>query len=165
MPETTTTEPTTTPVVPVTPTEPQGDPADLGDGGKKALDAERKRAAAAEKSAKSLQAQLDEIKQANLSELEKAQKAAAESTARLAEYEQTTLRQRVALAEGMPADLVDRLRGTTEEEYTADAKALMALVKAPITPRPDPSQGGHGDALALNGDPLLGALKSTLGIQ
>lgn len=142
----------------------QGDPVELGDGGKKALDAERKRAAAAERSAKALQAQLDEIKQANLSDLERAQQAAAESAARLAEYEQTTIRQRVALAEGVPPELVDRLRGATEEEYTADAQALMALVKAPTTPRPDPSQGARDGALALNGDPLLSALKSSLGI-
>lgn len=163
MPETSTPQ-AEAPAEPGVTEQTQGDPVELGDGGKKALDAERKRAAAAEKSAKALQAQLDEIKQANLSDLERAQQAAAESAARLAEYEQTTIRQRVALKESVPPELVDRLRGTTEEEYTADAQALMALVKAPTTPRPDPSQGARDGALALNGDPLLSALKYSLGI-
>lgn len=130
----------------------QGDPADaLGDGGKKALDAERKRAAAAEREAKALKARLDEIEQANLSEIERAQKAAADATAQLAEYQRTTMRQKVALSKGLPADLVDRLRGDSEEEVSADADALLALVKAPTTPRPDLSQGGHGGEGATGG--------------
>lgn len=130
------TEPTTEPI--------QGEPGDLGDAGKKALDAERKRATAAEREAKALKARLDQIEAANLSDLDKAKKAAADAEARLAEYEMTTLRQRVALSKGLPADLVDRLRGTTEDELAADADALLALVKAPTTPKPDPSQGARG---------------------
>jgi Domain of unknown function (DUF4355) len=142
----------------------QGDPADLGDAGKKALDAERKRAAAAEKEAKTLKARLDEIEAASLSELEKAQKAANDAAARLAEYEKTTTRQKVALIKGVPADLVDRLRGDTEDEIAADADALMALVKAPTTPLPDPSQGARGGATPLNSDGLEQALRAKLGI-
>ncbi|MGN6245120.1 MAG: capsid assembly scaffolding protein Gp46 family protein [Motilibacteraceae bacterium] len=157
-------DPATTAPAPVTDPNPQGDPADLGEGGKKALEAERKRAAQAEREAKALKARLDEIEAANLSELEKAQKAAADAAARLAEYEKTTLRQRVALAKGVPADLVDRLRGDTEDEISADADALMALVKAPTTPLADPSQGARGGATPLNSDGLEQALRSKLGI-
>lgn len=152
----------TTPPVATDP--PQGDPADLGDAGKKALDAERKRAAAAEREAKTLKARLDEIEAASLSELEKAQKAANDAAARLAEYEKTTLRQKVALIKGVPADLVDRLRGDTEDEIAADADALMALVNAPTTPLPDPSQGARGGATPLNSDGLEQALRAKLGI-
>lgn len=162
---------TTTAPDPAAPTPPatetpttQGDPADLGDAGKKALEAERKRAAQAEREAKALKTRLDELEAANLSELEKAQKAANDATARLAEFEQTTLRQKVALVKGVPADLVDRLRGTTEDEIAADADALMALVKAPTTPLPDPSQGARGGATPLNSDGLEQALRSKLGI-
>ena len=53
---------------------------------------------------------------------------------------------RVALAKGLPADLVDRLRGDTESDIAADADALLALVNAPRTPLPDPTQGTQGAA-------------------
>lgn len=78
---------------------------------------------------------------------------------------------RIALRKGVPADLIDRLRGETEEEVEADADALLALVapKDDSTapgPRPDLSQGSSGNgATALNGDPLLNDLKSKLGIR
>lgn len=149
-------------------TEPQtqqGDPAEsteLGDSGKKALDAERKRAATAEREAKALKARLDQLEAANLSELEKAQKAANEATARLAEYEKTTIRQRVALNKGVPADLVDRLRGDTEDEISADADALMALVSAPKSPRPDPSQGPRTTAGGSTADQFAAAVQNFL---
>jgi hypothetical protein len=138
--------------------------ADLGDGGKKALDAERKRAATAEREAKALKTRLDELEKANLSELEKAQRTATEATARLAEYEKTMIRQRVALAKGVPADLVDRLRGDTEDEIAADADSLLALVKAPTTPKPDPSQGARGAQTGSTADQFastVGSLFST----
>jgi hypothetical protein len=158
------TEPTPTPEGTETPA-PQGDPAEapeLGDSGKKALDAERKRAATAEREAKALKARLDQLEAANLSELEKAQKAAAEATARLAEYEKTTIRQRVALTKGVPADLVDRLRGDTEDEIAADADALMALVSAPKSPRPDPSQGPRTTASGSTADQFAAAVQNFL---
>lgn len=144
---------------------PQGDPAEtgeLGDSGKKALDAERRRAATAEREAKALKARLDQLEAANLSELEKAQKAAAEATARLAEFEKTTIRQRVALTKGVPADLVDRLRGDTEDEIAADADALMALVTAPKSPRPDPSQGPRTTAAGSTADQFAAAINGFL---
>jgi len=97
-------------------------------------------------------ARLAELEAANLSELEKAQKAAADAAARLAEYERTNLRQRVALTKGVPVELVDRLRGDTEEEITADADALLALISAPKSPRPDPSQGPRATANASTAD-------------
>jgi len=80
---------------------------------------------------------LAELEAANLSELEKAQKTANDALARLAEFEQTTLRQKVAISKGLPAELVDRLRGATEDELSTDADALLALVAAPK------KQGNH----------------------
>lgn len=61
------------------------DVAELGEGGKKALSAEREARKAAEKTAAELKARLDEIEQANLSDLEKAQQAAKAAQDRLAE--------------------------------------------------------------------------------
>lgn len=85
--------------------------------------------------------------------------------------EQQAMRFRVAAIKGVPADLIDRLRGDTEEELEADADKLLELVTPKETagttpaPRPDLSQGGSGNGTALNGDPLLNDLKSKLGIS
>lgn len=86
---------------------------------------------------------LKEIEDRDLSELEKARRDAEQATSRLAEYEKTTVRQRVALEKGLPASLVGRLQGATEDEISADADALLALIKTPTSPRPDPSQGAR----------------------
>lgn len=142
----------------------QGDPVDLGDGGKKALDAERKRANALDKQLKAILAEREEQEAAKLSELELAQKAAADASARLAEYERTTIRQKVALEKGLPASLVGRLQGDDEESLSADADALLSLLNAPTSPKPDPSQGAKA-ALPLNGDALEQALRNKLGIR
>lgn len=109
-------------------------------------------------------------------ELEQAQKTAeqrlaerVETAERLARENKLALaRYRVAVAKGVPAELVDRLRGDSEEELATDADALLALLAptAPTTapgPRPDMSQGARNEA-ALNGDPLLTDLKRKLGI-
>lgn len=100
--------------------------------------------------AKAAREQLQAIEDANLSELEKAQKAATEAASRLAEFESANLRQRVALDKGLPASLVSRLQGTTEDEVAADADALLALIKAPRSPAPDPGQGPR--PATTNGD-------------
>lgn len=134
----------------------------LGDSGKKALDAERTARKAAEKSAAALKARLDEIEQANLTELEKAQKAAAEAQAALADVTRQNLVNRVALAKGVPADLAEFLTGDTEDEVAAKADLLLSRLNAPTTPRPDPSQASA--ALPLNGDGIEQSLKSALGI-
>lgn len=58
------------------------------------------------------------------------------------------LRTRVALSKGLPADLVDRLRGDDEESMAQDADRLIALLK-PGRPAGDIDQGirpgGGGD--------------------
>lgn len=47
-----------------------------------------------------------------------------------AKVEREALRLRVATAKGVPVDLIDRLRGDTEEELSADADSLLELVGA-----------------------------------
>ena len=59
---------------------------------------------------------------------------------------------------GVPAELVGRLRGETEDDISADADALMALVNAPKAPRPDPTQGGRGAAPASTGEQFASAI-------
>lgn len=138
----------------------QGEPAELGDAGKKALAEERKRAAVAEKEAKALKARLDEIETANLSELDKAKNRASEAETRLSQIEQTNTRMRVALEAGLPLEDVDRIKGETEDELLADAKSLAArLGKTAATPKPDPSQGARdGEAGTSTGDQFASAI-------
>lgn len=79
------------------------------------------------------------------------------------------MRYQVAISKGLPAELVGRLHGETEEELAADADALLNLIATPDSgsgPRPDLSQGAKAPQNhALNGDPLLRDLKDKLGIR
>src|SRR5690348_10395586 len=81
----------------------QGDPVDeaLGEGGKKALDAERNARKAAEKAAADLKAQLDKINQANESAVEKAQREAKEAMEAAAKATADATRFRVAAKYGL----------------------------------------------------------------
>jgi len=147
----------------------QGDPAEqLGEGGKAALATERAARKASDAALAKATAALKKIENANLGELERAQKDAAEARTSLADLIKQTTRQKVALTKELPAGAVDFLRGDTEEEFTASADNLLALIaqlNAPKALKPDPSQGPKAQAIALNGDPLLEALKGKLGIS
>lgn len=56
------------------------------------------------------------------------------------------LRLTVALAKGLPPDLARRLVGSSEDELTADADALLALVKPKVgTPHAKTGAGENGD--------------------
>lgn len=132
---------TTEPVEPTT--EPQGDPADLGDAGKKALAAEREARKAAEKSAAEYAAKLKEIESANLSDLERAQAAAKEYEAAATKATTEALRWRVAAKHGISdEDAETFLTGTDEDTITRQAERLAALGNnAPAGPRADLTQG------------------------
>ena len=160
-------EPTTEP----TQTDPtdaaQGDPADepLGDGGKKALDAERQRAKDLERALSAATAKLTDIERANETALEKAQREAQElrETATAATLE--ALRFRIAAEAGI-TDNVDLIL-TAPDEETMRRQARLWVDRAPATasPKPDLTQGGSGQTLALNSDGLEDALRSKLGIN
>lgn len=135
MSETTTEAPTVEP-------QEQGEPdAPLGEPGLKALAAEREARKHAEKSAAELAARLKQIEDANLTEIERAKKEAAEAKATLDQITRENIRNSVALAKGVPADLVDFLTGETPEAVERQADVLLARLSAPTTPKPDPSQG------------------------
>lgn len=142
---------------------------DLGEAGKKALTAERAAKKAAEKQLADLQKRLQEFEDRDKTEAQKlAERVAAAEQERDA-LKLTAMRQRIALEKGLPPQLADRLKGSTEEEMSADADALLELVPVGAAdgtpgPRPDLSQGARS-ALALNGDPLLQSVKNVLGIR
>lgn len=54
----------------------------------------------------------------------------------IAGYETANLRTRVALQHGLPYDLADRLQGTDEESFKADAERLAGYIKKsqPVAP-------------------------------
>jgi hypothetical protein len=159
------TEPATEPTEPTGTEEPQGDPAaDLGDAGKKALDAERAARKAAEKAAADLQKQLDEIGRANESALERAQREAKEAQEAAAKASADALRFRVAAKHGISEEDAD-LFLTGADEATLERQAARLAERTPTSPLPDPTQGGKGgNSTALNSDGLEEALKSKLGI-
>jgi hypothetical protein len=86
---------------------------------------------------------LKEIEDRDLSELQKAQRDREEALTRLQAIEREALRNRVALAKGLPAEIAATLTGSSEEELAAHADALIAWRGnvPPTTPRPDPGQG------------------------
>lgn len=126
----------------------QGDPAEqLGDAGKKALAAERKRADDAEKAQKALQAQLDQLSDSKLTETQRLQQQLDDLTAAHAQAQLDAARSRVIAAEGIPASLAGFVTGEDEASMVASAQSLKAAVaeaSKPGTPAPDPSQGAHG---------------------
>lgn len=129
------------------------EPQELGDAGKKAIQAEREARKAAEKANAELAARLKEFEDSNLSEIERAKKAAEESAAELAALRAENVRKSVALAKGVPADLIEFLTGATEDEIAAKADLLMSRLNTPTTPKPDLSQGAKGaDKKATTGD-------------
>lgn len=146
----------------------------LGDGGKKALDAERRAKAAEKKRADALEAQLKEIQDRDLSELDKARKAQADALAELAAARTETTRYRIATKFGLKDEDAQFLVGSDEETMTALAQRLQAGYAAqnaadasapgPASPRPDLSQGARA-AMALNGDPLLASLIDKVGAR
>ena len=116
----------------------------LGDGGKKALEAERKARADAEKAAKDFKAQLDALNDAKLSETERLQKQLDALTADYQAAQVEAARNRVAAEEQIPAGLVGYLTGSDEAAIRESAKVLKSAIaeaSKPGTPAPDPSQG------------------------
>lgn len=127
------------------PTGKQGDPDEpLGEGGKKALEAERTARAAAEKQAAALQKQIDEAKAAQLSDLERAQKAAADAQAVAEKATAEALRYRIAAKHAI-SDEDAELFLTGMDEATVERQAARLVERTPstpTTPKPDLSQGG-----------------------
>lgn len=154
---------------PITPETPQGDPAPqgdpnptpdepLGEGGKKALEAERKARQAADASAADLKKQIDtltqqltSVKNDGLPEWQQKindlqAKLDGEITARQqaeqAAQEAATAQLRTdrAAAKGLPAALAKKLTGATSEEIDAEIDELLPHLGTP-GPRPNPQQG------------------------
>jgi hypothetical protein len=114
--------------------------ADLGEGGKRAIDAEREARRQAEKQLREVKAALKSYEDRDKTELELLRERAETAEQRAIEAEQERLRQKVASEKGVPAN---RLAGTTEDELMAAADELIAWrdhskPPAPPAKRPEP---------------------------
>jgi len=99
------------------------------------------------------------------------QSKAADLESKLGLADLTLTKVKTALSLGVPSDKVlafaEILKGETEDEIKASAESAKELfgvapVKAPAT---DPTQGSGNSHLALNGDPILDALKKAVGAK
>ena len=124
---------------------------DLGDAGKKAIAAERRRADTFEKELKALRLDAETRANAELSELERFKKENEELRNSKTASDLESIRYSVALEKGLPAALAARLQGNDRDSFSTDADNLLQLVGTPQSaPRPDPSQGPHSDAGTLS---------------
>lgn len=96
----------------------------LGEGGLKALSAERDARKAAEKAAADALAKVKEYEDRDKTEVQKQQEALERAQKELADLTVAKTRAEVAAAKGVPAVL---LNGSTQEELEASADALIAF--------------------------------------
>jgi len=113
---------------------------ELPEGVRKVLEKERKAARDAEKRAKAAEAKAQEYENANKTEAERVAERASSAEKAATQSEQKYLRLKIGTSKGLPADLAERLQGSSEEEMTADADTLLAGLKA----SQEPSAGSFG---------------------
>lgn len=123
---------------PATGDDPKPPAGDLGDAGKKAIEAERKARRDAEKQLKDIQAKLQELEDRDKSETTRLTEKAAAAESRAAEAESRLLRLEVGASKGLTPAQTRRLVGATREELEADADEFLAA----LTPGGDASANG-----------------------
>lgn len=148
-------------------TDTPSDSEPLGESGKKALEAERKRANAAEKNQKSLQQRIDELEAEKLSKEERANKERDQAIKDAAEARAEALRYRIATKFHISDEDADLfLTGTDEDTLTRQAQRLAAREDEKKPPGLYvPAEGHQPSAPALNSDGLQSALEKKLGIS
>lgn len=114
--------------------EPSGDDkviaqAEKPDAVRGLIDRERDARKAAEQKAADAQAKVQEFEDAQKSEQEKLAEERDRLKTEASQAKAESLKMRVALSKKLPADLIDRLKGETQEELEADADKLLELVK------------------------------------
>lgn len=117
---------------------------DLGDAGKRALDAEREARKAAEQRVKALESQLtplqdkvQQIEDAGKSELEKEREKRAELEKQLADATSAQLRYEVATSKGVPAEAIKFLTGASRDELETTADELLKIInRKPVIETP-----------------------------
>lgn len=116
-----------------TATETQPATGELGDAGKKALEAERREKRAAEKRASELEAKLKEFEDREKTESTRAIERAEAAEKAAAAAEARALRLEIASEKGLTAAQAKRLVGESREELEADADELLETFKPAST--------------------------------
>lgn len=131
--------------------KPKEDPKDppakdetLGEGGKAALAAERKRADDAEKREKALLKEKEDREKAEMTEVDRLKSDLADRDKTIATLTTENLRYKVGIDAKLDPALINRLQGTDEASMKADAAELAKLSPTPKGPKADPSQGRKG---------------------
>lgn len=97
----------------------------------------------ANKEAEGLRLKLKEFEDRDKTEQQRLAEKATESERETKELREELLRHKVAAAKKLPADLVDRLRGTDEESMAEDADRLLAVFGTKRAPAGDVDQGAR----------------------
>jgi hypothetical protein len=121
-------------------------PEELGEGGKKALDAERKARAEAEKRVKEFEARFKEIEDRDKSEIQKAAEKTAELERLNSETASEVVRLRVAIRYQIAEEDIDLLGNGTEEQIEARAKRVADLRGNGKKTTPEPKRLKSGAA-------------------
>lgn len=124
-----------------------GTDTDLPDPVKEVLRKERQAAREAQRERDRLAARLKEIEDAGKTEAERNREAAEAAARERDAYKAQLMRERVARRLQVPDELVDRLRGDTEEALEEDAKSLLGALRArePETRKPSGPPARDGD--------------------
>lgn len=143
--------------------EPQPNEEQLGEGGKKALQAEREARKQADKRVAELEAQLAQTGTANEDALKEAQTLAQQAQEQLTQAQTEAARYKVAARFGVstepgeedaPSDAEMFLTGSTEEELISQAQRLQAIRQASQDDAlVDLTQGGGGRPKPVEPDP------------
>lgn len=113
---------------------------ELGDAGKKALDAERREKRAAEKRAADLEARLKEFEDRDKTESTRAIERAEAAEKAAAAAEARALRLEIASEKGLTPAQAKRLVGESREELEADADELLETFKPPTASDDDTTE-------------------------
>ena len=126
---------------------------DLGDAGKKALDAERKNARSAARERDALAARLKEFEDRDKTDQQKLAERAEAAEKRAADLESRSVRLEVAFDKGLTPAQAKRLVGSTREELEADADEILRdfpALKNDGRPRGDVDQGVRSKSAPTN---------------
>lgn len=135
------TTPVEEPTTEVVAEEPQGSQADID---WKAESRKWESRAKAAKSDVEAAQKWREYEQSQKTEYEKLAENLAAAVARAEKAEAEATRQKIAVEKGIPAEALQLLKGSSEEELQAEADLLLSLIanqSKPKTPQPDVNQG------------------------
>jgi len=131
--------------------DPKPKPDDLGEGGKKALDAERKARRDAEQREADLKKRLEELEDKDKTEVEKLRKENAQLKQDIADRDGRLLRAEIATEKGLTPAQAKRLVGASREELEADADEILTAFGPNPGEKKDPPPPGSRPRPELRG--------------